>query len=153
MLICAIEILNIYIYIFYRHHYHFHRRHHHLLFIALIVFLIVGIVFLIVISIFIFIIIIIISYSLLSSSPLSFIRHDHLYFHLYRHNSQISRDVVAAMLMYRTIAKKVFREDMLSKTWATFCHCFVHQHGRLIMWVKTKSHHHHLFISYLHHHN
>ena len=27
---------------------------------------------------------------------------------------------------------------LLCKTWATFCHCFVHQHGRLITWVKTK---------------
>ena len=28
---------------------------------------------------------------------------------------------------------------LLCKTWATFCHCFVHQHGRLITWVKTKN--------------
>ena len=27
----------------------------------------------------------------------------------------------------------------LCKTWATFCRCFVHQHGRLITWVKTKN--------------
>ena len=28
---------------------------------------------------------------------------------------------------------------LLCKTWATFCHCFVDQHGRLITWVKTKN--------------
>ena len=28
---------------------------------------------------------------------------------------------------------------LLCKTWATFCNCFVHQHGRLITWVKTKN--------------
>ena len=28
---------------------------------------------------------------------------------------------------------------LLCKTWATFCHCFVLQHGRLITWVKTKN--------------
>ena len=28
---------------------------------------------------------------------------------------------------------------LLCKRWATFCHCFVHQHGRLITWVKTKN--------------
>ena len=28
---------------------------------------------------------------------------------------------------------------LLCKTWATFCHCFVHQHGHLITWVKTKN--------------
>ena len=27
----------------------------------------------------------------------------------------------------------------LSETWAKFCRCFVHQHGRLITWVKTKN--------------
>ena len=25
---------------------------------------------------------------------------------------------------------------LLCKTWGIFCHCFVHQHGRLITWVK-----------------
>ena len=25
------------------------------------------------------------------------------------------------------------------KIWATFCHCFVHQYGRLITWMKTKN--------------
>ena len=28
---------------------------------------------------------------------------------------------------------------LLCKTWATFCHSFLHKHGRLITWVKTKS--------------
>ena len=28
---------------------------------------------------------------------------------------------------------------ILCKTWTTFCHCFVHQHGRLITWVGTKN--------------
>ena len=28
---------------------------------------------------------------------------------------------------------------LLCKTWATFCHCFVLQHGRLFTWVKTKN--------------
>ena len=28
---------------------------------------------------------------------------------------------------------------LLCKTWATFCHCFVHQHGRLITWVQPKN--------------
>ena len=28
---------------------------------------------------------------------------------------------------------------LLCKTWATISHCFVHQHGRLITWVKTKN--------------
>ena len=28
---------------------------------------------------------------------------------------------------------------LLCKTWATFCHCFLHQHGRFITWVKTKN--------------
>ena len=28
---------------------------------------------------------------------------------------------------------------LLCKTWETFCHCFVHQHGRLITWLKTKN--------------
>ena len=28
---------------------------------------------------------------------------------------------------------------LLSKTWATFCHFFVNEHGRLITWVKTKN--------------
>ena len=37
--------------------------------------------------------------------------------------SRFSRDVTVAMLAYRTIAKKPR---------ATFCHCFVHQDGRLI---------------------
>ena len=34
--------------------------------------------------------------------------------------------------------KKSFENLMLllCKTWATFCHCFVHQHGRLITWAK-----------------
>ena len=28
---------------------------------------------------------------------------------------------------------------LLCRTWATFCHCFVLQHGRLITWVETKN--------------
>ena len=51
--------------------------------------------------------------------------------------SRFSRDVTAAMLVYRTIRKTAFWE--LFKTWVTFCHCFVHQHGRLITGVKTKN--------------
>ena len=41
---------------------------------------------------------------------------------------RFSRDVASAMLAYRTIAKKSFGNLilLLRKTWATFCHCFVH---------------------------
>ena len=41
------------------------------------------------------------------------------------------------MLVSRTKAKIVL--GILWKTWATFCHCFVHQHGLLITWVKNKN--------------
>lgn len=36
---------------------------------------------------------------------------------------------------------KSFRNliKLLCKTWARFCHCFVHQHGHLIKSVKTKN--------------
>ena len=53
--------------------------------------------------------------------------------------SRFSRDVTAAMLVYRTIAKQSFRNSilLLCKTWATFCHYLVHQHGRLLAWVTT----------------
>ena len=49
-------------------------------------------------------------------------------------NCQFSRDVTAAMLAYRTIGKKSFGNliILLCKTSASFCLCFVHQHGRLI---------------------
>lgn len=43
----------------------------------------------------------------------------------------------AAMLVSRTIAKIVL--VILWKTWATFRHCFVHQHGLLITWAKNKN--------------
>ena len=45
------------------------------------------------------------------------------------------------MLVYRIIAKKAFGNLilLLCKTWATFCRCFAHQHGRLITWAKTKN--------------
>ena len=52
-------------------------------------------------------------------------------------HSWFSRDVTAAMMVYRTITKEVFWE--FGKTWATFCHCFVRQHGRLVTWKKTKT--------------
>lgn len=51
--------------------------------------------------------------------------------------SRFSCDVKAAMLVSRTIAKIVL--VMLSKTWATFRHCLVHQHGLLITWAKNKN--------------
>ena len=74
------------------------------------------------------------------------------------HNSIVvlwwfSPDVIAAMFVYRTKAgayfnnsnrlltkeKKVFGNLtlFLYKTWAIICYCFLHQHGRLIMWLKT----------------
>ena len=58
-----------------------------------------------------------------------------------RADSRFSFDVTAAMLVYRTIAKKVLRDFdlLLCKTWGTFCRCFVHQHGHLIASVKTKN--------------
>ena len=57
--------------------------------------------------------------------------------------SRFSLDVTAAMLLWRTIAKKSFRNLilLLCKTWATFCHSLVYQHGRLITRVKTKNCH------------
>ena len=58
--------------------------------------------------------------------------------------SRFSCDVTAAMLVHRTITKKIETFFgtlilLLCKTWATFCHCFTHQHGRLITSVKTKN--------------
>ena len=52
--------------------------------------------------------------------------------------SRFSYDVTAAMLLYW---KKSFGNLilLLCKIWATFCHCFVHQYGRLITWMKTKN--------------
>ena len=45
------------------------------------------------------------------------------------------------MLVYRTIAKKVFWEfdSIIMQNLSDIFHCFVHQCGRLIMWVKTKN--------------
>ena len=58
-------------------------------------------------------------------------------------NSRFSREVTAAILVYRTIVfwKKSFGNLILvlCKTWATFCHCSVHQRGLLSTWVKTKN--------------
>ena len=56
-------------------------------------------------------------------------------------NSRFSRDVTAAMLVYRTIAKKVFWEfdSIIMQNLATFYHCFVHQHGLLVTRVKAKN--------------
>ena len=52
----------------------------------------------------------------------------------------LAPDVIAAMLVYWTIAKKSFGNLalLLCKTQATFCFCFVHQHGRLLTWVQAK---------------
>ena len=51
--------------------------------------------------------------------------------------SRFSHDVTAAMLLYRTIAETYFENLILlvCKTWVTF----LHQHGCLITWVKTKN--------------
>ena len=50
-----------------------------------------------------------------------------------------SLDVIAAMLVYRTIEKKSFGNLtlLLCKIRAIICYCFVHQHGRLITWLQT----------------
>ena len=50
-----------------------------------------------------------------------------------------SLDVIAAMLVHRTIEKKSFGNLtlLLCKIRAIICYCFVHQHGRLITWLKT----------------
>ena len=50
-----------------------------------------------------------------------------------------SPDVTAAMFVYRTIEKKVFREfdSIFMQNMSLICYCFVHKHGRLITWFKT----------------
>ena len=54
-------------------------------------------------------------------------------------NRWFSLDVIAAMLVHRTIEKKSFGNLtlLLCKIRAIICYCFVHQHGRLITWLKT----------------
>ena len=54
-------------------------------------------------------------------------------------NRWFSLDVIAAMLVYRTIEKKSFGNLtlLLCKIRAIICYCFVHQHGRLITWLQT----------------
>ena len=49
-------------------------------------------------------------------------------------NRWFSLDVIAAMLVYRTIEKNSFGKLtlLLCKIRAIICYCFVHQHGRLI---------------------
>ena len=54
-----------------------------------------------------------------------------------RKSKTISRDVTAAMLVYNSEESLLIL--LLWKTWATYCHCLVHQHDRLITWVKTKN--------------
>ena len=61
---------------------------------------------------------------------------------IYKNGSQyrwFSLDVIAAMLVYRTIEKKSFGNLtlLLCKIRAIICYCFVHQHGRLITWLQT----------------
>ena len=55
------------------------------------------------------------------------------------HYRWFSLDVIAAILVHRTIEKKSFGNLnlLLCKIRAIICYCFVHQHGRLITWLKT----------------
>ena len=51
--------------------------------------------------------------------------------------SRFSREVTAAMLVYRTIAKNVFWEfeSIIMQNLSDIFRCFVHRHGRSITWI------------------
>ena len=67
-----------------------------------------------------------------------YVNECHLIFHHWS-NRWFSLDVIAAMLVDRTIEKKSFGNLtlLLCKIRAIICYCFVHQHGRLITWLQT----------------